>query len=81
MEGEWRWGKREMTLPQYRYTVTTRITPALTMGSNESQFNVFNNREGQSHSIVPTNHNLFEEKGEPKRWNRAEVLPLTSLTP
>ena len=26
---------------------------------------------------VSTNHNLFEEKGEPKRY-RTEVLPLTS---
>ena len=31
---------------------------------------------GQS---VSTNHNLFEEKGEPK-WHRTEVLLLTSLT-
>ena len=29
---------------------------------------------------VSTNHNLFEEKGEPKRY-RTEVVPLTSLTP
>ena len=29
---------------------------------------------------VSTNHNLFEEKGEPKRY-RTEVIPLTSLTP
>ena len=29
---------------------------------------------------VSTNHNLFEEKGEPKRY-RTEVLPLTSLMP
>ena len=29
---------------------------------------------------VSTNHNLFEEKGEPK-WYQTEVLPLTSLTP
>ena len=28
----------------------------------------------------PQNHNLFEEKGEPKRF-RTEVLPLTSRTP
>ena len=34
----------------------------------------------QSHKTVSTNHNLFEEKGEPKRY-RTEVLPLTSLTP
>ena len=29
---------------------------------------------------MSTNHNLSEEKGEPKRY-RTEVLPLTSLTP
>ena len=28
----------------------------------------------------PQNHDLLEEKGEPKRY-RTEVLPLTSLTP
>ena len=27
-----------------------------------------------------TNHNLFEQKGEPKRY-RTEVLPLTNLKP
>ena len=36
--------------------------------------------DGQSHRTVSTNHNLFEEKGQPKRY-RTEVLPLTSLTP
>ena len=35
--------------------------------------------DGQSHKTVSTNHNLFEEKGEPKRYG-TEVLPLTSLT-
>ena len=34
----------------------------------------------KSHKTVSTNHNLFEEKGEPKRY-RTEVLPLTSQTP
>ena len=34
--------------------------------------------EGQSRKTVSTNHNLFEEKGEPKR-NRAEALLVTSL--
>ena len=32
------------------------------------------------HRTVSTNNNLFEEKGEPKRY-RTEVHPLTSLTP
>ena len=41
---------------------------------------MFHNCEGQSHKIVSTDHSLFEEKGEPKRY-RTEVLPLTSLTP
>ena len=52
------------------------------MGSNQSHFNVSVGSDGQSHKTVSTNHNLFEEKGEPKRY-RTEVLPLTntSLTP
>ena len=49
------------------------------MGSDESHFNVSVGNDGQSHKTVSTNHNLFEEKGEPKRY-RTEVLPLTSLT-
>ena len=50
------------------------------MDSDESHFNVSVGSDGQSHRTVSTNHNLFEEKGEPKRY-RTEVLPLTSLTP
>ena len=50
------------------------------MGSNESHFNVSVGSDGQSHRTVSTNHNLFEDKGEPKRC-RTVVLPLTSLTP
>ena len=46
---------------------------------NESHFNVSVGSDGQSLKTVSTNHNLFEEKGEPKRY-RTEVLPLTSLT-
>ena len=37
------------------------------MGSIESHFNVSVGSDGQSHKTVSTNHNLFEEKGEPKR--------------
>jgi len=48
------------------------------MGTNESHFNVSVGSDGQSYRTVSTNHNLFEEKGEPKRC-RTEVLPLTSL--
>ena len=50
------------------------------MGSDESHINVSLGSDEQSHKTVSTNHNLFEEKGEPKRY-RTEVLPLTSLTP
>ena len=52
----------------------------INMGSDESHFNVSVGSDAQSHKTVSTNHNLFEEKGEPKRY-RTEVLPLTSLTP
>ena len=48
------------------------------MCSDESYFNVSVGSDGQSHKTVSTNHNLFEEKGEPKRY-RTEVLPLTNL--
>ena len=50
------------------------------MDSGESCFNVSVGSDGQSHKTTSTNHNLFEEKGEPKLY-RTEVLPLTSLTP
>ena len=49
------------------------------MGSDESYFNVSVGSGGQSHKTVSTDHNLSEEKGEPKRY-RTEVFPLTSLT-
>ena len=47
------------------------------MDSDESHFNVSVGNDGQSHKTVSTNHNLFEEKGGPKRY-RTEVLTLTS---
>ena len=50
------------------------------MGSDERHFNVSVGSDGQSHKTVFTNHNHFEENGEPKRY-RTEVLPLTNLTP
>ena len=45
------------------------------MGSDDSHFNVSVGSDGQSHKTVSTNHNLSEEKGEPKRY-RTEVLSL-----
>ena len=50
------------------------------MGSDESHFNVSAGSDRQSHKTVSTDHNLFEEKGIPRRY-RTEVFPLTSLTP
>ena len=38
------------------------------MGSDESHFNVSAGSDGQSYRTVSTNHNLFEEKGEQKRY-------------
>ena len=49
----------------------------INMGSDESHFNVSVGSDGQSHRTVSTNRNLFEEKGEPKRY-RTEALTLTS---
>ena len=47
------------------------------MGSDESHFNVSVGSEGQGHKTVSTNHNLFGDKGQLKRY-RTEVLPLTA---
>ena len=59
----------------YRHTVTPRMTPAM-----RATLMCFINREGQSHKTMSTNHNLLEQKGEPKR-NRAESLyEVTSAT-
>ena len=51
----------------------------ITIGSDESHFNVSVGSDGQSHRTVSTNHHLFQEKGELKRY-RTEVLPLTNLS-
>ena len=74
----WRWGEREIVYlsPHCHHQNDFCIK----MGSDESHFNVSVGSDGQSHRTVSTNHNLFEEKGEPKPY-RTEVLPLTSLTP
>ena len=51
------------------------------MGSDESHFSVsLIVRDMNVIKTMSTNHKLFEEKGEPKRY-RTEVLLLTSLTP
>ena len=50
------------------------------MGSDERYFNVSLTVRDKV-TRVSTNHNPFEEKGEPKGWIRTEVPLLTSLTP
>ena len=61
----------------YRYTVTTRMIPALRWAAVMRAILMFHYCEGQSHKTVSTT-TTFEEKGEPKR-TRTEVPLLTSL--
>ena len=72
------WGKREIIYLSLQ--CHHENDSSIKMGSDESHFNVSVESDGQSHKTVSGNHNLFEEKGQPKRY-RTEVLPLTSLTP
>ena len=76
--GVWRWGEREIIYLSLHCHHQNDF--CIKMGSDESHCNVSVGSDGQSHRTVSTNHNLFEEKGETKRY-RTEVLPLTSLTP
>ena len=75
--GVWRWGQREIIYLSLH--CHHQNDSGIKMGSGESHFNVLIGSDGQSHRTVSTNHNLFEEKGESKRY-RTEVLPLTNLT-
>ena len=77
-KGVWRCGEREIIYLSLHCHHQNDF--CIKMGSDESHFNVSVGSDGQSHKTVSINHNLFEEKGEPKRY-RTEVLPLTSLTP
>ena len=77
-EGISKWGEREIIYLSLQCHHQNDF--CIKMGSNESLFNVSLGSDGQSHKTVSTNHNLFEEKGDPKRY-RTEVLPLTSLKP
>jgi len=72
-KGEGYGGGGRGKLYTYRYTVTN--DSCIKMDSDESHFNVSAGSVRQSHRTVSSNHNLFEEKGEPKRY-RTEVLPL-----
>ena len=64
----------------YRYNCHHQNDSCIKMGSDESHLNVSVESDGQSRKTMSRNHNLFEEKGEPKRY-QTEVLPLTSLKP
>ena len=80
-KGVWRWGRwgdREIIYLSLHCHHQNDF--CIKVGSDESHFNVSVGSDGQSHKTVSTNHNLFEEKGEPKRY-RTKVLPLTSLMP
>ena len=77
-KGVWRWEKREIIYLSLH--CHHQNDSCIKMGSNESRFNVSVGSDGQSPMTVSTNHNLSEEKGEPKRY-RTEVLPLTSQMP
>ena len=77
-KGVWRWGEREIIYLSLH--CHHQNDSCIKMGSDESHFNVSVGSDGQSYRTVSTNHNLFEEKGQPKRY-RTEVRPLTSLTP
>ena len=77
-EGVWKWGKREIIYLSLH--CHHQNDPCIKTGSDESHLNVSVGSDGQSHKTVSTNHNLFEEKGQRKRY-RTEVLPLISLTP
>ena len=52
----------------------------LKMGRDESHVNVSLTVSDKITRQRSTNHNLFEDKGEPKR-NRPKAILLTSLTP
>ena len=78
-EEVWRWrGGREIIYLSLH--CHHQNDSCIKMGTDESHFNVSVGSDGQSHKTVSTNHSLFGEKGEPKRY-RTKVLPLSNLTP
>ena len=74
-----RWGEKEIIYLSLH--CHHQNDSCIKTGSDESHFKVSLIVRDKSHKTVPTDHNLFEEKGKPKRI-RTEVRPLfTSLTP
>ena len=72
-------GGRRGRLYIYRYTVTTRMIPALRWAAMRAIL-MFHNCEEQSRKTVSMQTTTFNEKGEPKQI-RTEVPLLTSLMP
>ena len=68
-------GKEGDYIPIATLIPLTRMTPALRWAAMRVVLSSVINCEGQSHKTASTNHNPFEEKGEPKRY-RTEVLLL-----
>ena len=76
-KGAWRWGEREIIYLSLNCHHQNDF--CIKMGSAESHFNVSVGSDAQSHKTVSTNHNLFEEKGQPNRGPSAYqpyALPL-----
>ena len=72
-------GGRRGKLYTYRYTVTTRMTPALRWAAVRAIFLCFIIVRDKVTRQCPPQTTTFEEKGEPKQI-RTEAPPLTSLT-
>ena len=53
-------GEKEI-LNMYRYTITTRMTPALRWAAMRAIL-MFHSCEGQSHKTVSTDHNISKER-------------------
>ena len=62
-------GGRRARLYTYRYTVTTRMTPALRWAAMRAVF-MFHNCEGQSHKTMSTDHNFWSERRPEADSNR-----------
>ena len=65
-KGVGRWGKREIIYLSLH--CHHQNDSCIKVGSDESHFNASVESDGHSHKTVSTNHNHFEEKGEPKRY-------------
>ena len=65
-KGVWSWGEREIIYLSLH--CHHQNDSCIKMGSDENHFNISVGNEGQSRKTVFSNHNLFEEKGVPKRY-------------